>query len=68
MTYRTQKSREGVHINESIDSRLSKSIHTRVMVGSGVDMVDSNSVDAKGLHNSSVGGALSSIRKGVERN
>lgn len=56
---------KGVEIDKQVNARIRKRIHAASVVGSGIDMVDSDAVDAQLGHASDVAFALIRVNERV---
>ncbi len=63
--YGENESVKGVEVYGDVDSRLVKGVHTAIVVGLGINMIDADAVDAELLHELDVSGALVRVDEGI---
>lgn len=64
-TYWVDISWEIIKIYQEIDSRVGKGGHTSIMVGFGIDVIDTNGIGAQCLHESCIAYALCRVHQRV---
>lgn len=65
--YGKDVSGKGIKVDKSVNPNISKRLHTSIVIGCRINVVDSDGVGSKLLHQGSVSLALLSIDEGIIR-